>query len=109
MHVFKLRDEQEFDPSRHVEKVLGEIGGGDRAKSAFVGRRCVSFVRQGDHGVRGCMQTREGDTGEASSALRATVEAKPHRTREGDATPDRRSGVVTIFSRGRCHRNSHAV
>ena len=29
MHVFKLRDEQEFDPSRHVEKVLGEIGGGD--------------------------------------------------------------------------------
>ena len=29
MHVFKLRDEQEFDSSRHVEKVLGEIGGGD--------------------------------------------------------------------------------
>ena len=38
-----------------------------------------------------------------------TVEAKPHRTREGDATPDQRSGVVTIFSRGRSHRNSHAV
>ena len=29
MHVFKLHDEQEFNSSHHVEKVLGKIAGGD--------------------------------------------------------------------------------
>ncbi len=29
MHVFKLHDEQEFDSSYHVEKILAEIAGGD--------------------------------------------------------------------------------
>ena len=29
MHVFKLHDEQEFDSSHHVEKILAEIAGGD--------------------------------------------------------------------------------
>ena len=29
MHVFKLRDEQQFDPALHVEKILGSIAGGD--------------------------------------------------------------------------------
>jgi quercetin dioxygenase-like cupin family protein len=29
MHVFNLLNEQEWDPRRHVEKVLGEIGEGD--------------------------------------------------------------------------------
>jgi quercetin dioxygenase-like cupin family protein len=29
MHVFDLHQEQEFDPKRHVEKILGEIGEGD--------------------------------------------------------------------------------
>ena len=29
MLVFKLEQEQEWDPNRHVEKVLGKIGGGD--------------------------------------------------------------------------------
>jgi len=29
MHVFNLLAEQEWDPKRHVEKVLGEIGEGD--------------------------------------------------------------------------------
>lgn len=29
MHVFNLLKEQEWDPRRHVEKVLGEIGEGD--------------------------------------------------------------------------------
>mgnify|MGYP001349506659 FL=1 len=29
MHVFKLSDEQQFDPVRHVEKILGTIAGGD--------------------------------------------------------------------------------
>ena len=29
MHVFSLKSEQEFDPKRHVEKILGDLGGGD--------------------------------------------------------------------------------
>jgi quercetin dioxygenase-like cupin family protein len=29
MHVFSLVKEQEWDPTRHVEKILGEIGEGD--------------------------------------------------------------------------------
>ena len=29
MHVFKLSDEQQFDPVRHVEKILGTVAGGD--------------------------------------------------------------------------------
>src|SRR5438477_2751968 len=29
MHVFSLQHEQQFDPRKHVEKILGEIGGGD--------------------------------------------------------------------------------
>jgi quercetin dioxygenase-like cupin family protein len=29
MHVFDLQNEQEFNPTRHVEKILGEIGDGD--------------------------------------------------------------------------------
>ena len=29
MHVFSLLDEQEFNPKRHVEKVLGRFGEGD--------------------------------------------------------------------------------
>jgi quercetin dioxygenase-like cupin family protein len=29
MDVFSLQVEQEFDPKKHVEKILGEIGGGD--------------------------------------------------------------------------------
>jgi Uncharacterized conserved protein, contains double-stranded beta-helix domain len=29
MHIFNLLAEQEWDPKRHVEKVLGEIGEGD--------------------------------------------------------------------------------
>ena len=29
MHVFNLLKEQEWDPRRHVEKVLGEMGEGD--------------------------------------------------------------------------------
>ena len=29
MQVFDLRKEQEWDPKHHVEKILGEIGGGD--------------------------------------------------------------------------------
>ena len=29
MHVFKLHDEQQFDPAHHVEKILGSIAGGD--------------------------------------------------------------------------------
>ena len=29
MHVFSVIDEQEFNPRRHVEKVLGRIAGGD--------------------------------------------------------------------------------
>ena len=29
MRVFDLSEEQEFDPRKHVEKILGEIGGGD--------------------------------------------------------------------------------
>ena len=29
MHVFKLSDEQQFNPLRHVEKILGTVAGGD--------------------------------------------------------------------------------
>lgn len=29
MHVFSLLEEQEWNPKRHVEKILGEIGEGD--------------------------------------------------------------------------------
>jgi quercetin dioxygenase-like cupin family protein len=29
MHVFDLRREQEWNPARHVEKILGAVGGGD--------------------------------------------------------------------------------
>ena len=29
MHVFDLRKEQAWDPRKHVEKILGEVGGGD--------------------------------------------------------------------------------
>ena len=29
MHVFSLQKEQEWDPKKHVEKILGEVGGGD--------------------------------------------------------------------------------
>jgi quercetin dioxygenase-like cupin family protein len=29
MHVFSLEDEQEFDPKKHVEKILGTIADGD--------------------------------------------------------------------------------
>ena len=29
MHVFKLSDEQQFNPVRHVEKILGTVAGGD--------------------------------------------------------------------------------
>jgi len=29
MHVFSLTQEQEWDPRRHVEKILGKIAGGD--------------------------------------------------------------------------------
>jgi quercetin dioxygenase-like cupin family protein len=29
MQVFDLSKEQEFDPRKHVEKILGEVGGGD--------------------------------------------------------------------------------
>jgi quercetin dioxygenase-like cupin family protein len=29
MHVFSLLQEQEFDPKKHVEKILGRIGEGD--------------------------------------------------------------------------------
>ena len=29
MHVFSLPQEQQWDPKKHVEKVLGEAGGGD--------------------------------------------------------------------------------
>src|SRR5436305_14442493 len=29
MHVFSLQHEQQFDPRKHVEKILGEGGGGD--------------------------------------------------------------------------------
>src|SRR5262249_28525506 len=29
MHVFSLAKEQEFDPNKHVEKILGKIAGGD--------------------------------------------------------------------------------
>jgi quercetin dioxygenase-like cupin family protein len=29
MHVFSLQREQEFDPARHVEKILGHVAGGD--------------------------------------------------------------------------------
>ena len=29
MHVFNLTTEQVFDPKKHVEKILGELGGGD--------------------------------------------------------------------------------
>ena len=29
MHVFSLAAEQEFDPKKHVEKILGTIAGGD--------------------------------------------------------------------------------
>ncbi len=29
MYGFKLQDEQEFDPARHVEKILGASDGGD--------------------------------------------------------------------------------
>lgn len=29
MHVFDLHQEQEWDPRKHVEKILGEVGGGD--------------------------------------------------------------------------------
>jgi quercetin dioxygenase-like cupin family protein len=29
MHVFSLQQEQEFDPKKHVEKILGRIGEGD--------------------------------------------------------------------------------
>jgi hypothetical protein len=28
MHVFDLQKEQEWNPARHVEKILGKIGGG---------------------------------------------------------------------------------
>ena len=29
MDVFRLQDEQEFDPRKHVEKILGTVGDGD--------------------------------------------------------------------------------
>jgi quercetin dioxygenase-like cupin family protein len=29
MDVFSLESEQEFDPKKHVEKILGKVGGGD--------------------------------------------------------------------------------
>lgn len=29
MHAFNLSTEQQFDPKKHVEKILGESGGGD--------------------------------------------------------------------------------
>jgi quercetin dioxygenase-like cupin family protein len=29
MHVFELKKEQEWSPTRHVEKILGTMGGGD--------------------------------------------------------------------------------
>jgi len=29
VHAFSLTTEQEFDPKRHVEKILGELAGGD--------------------------------------------------------------------------------
>jgi len=29
MHVFDLRKEQEFNPEKHVEKILGKLAGGD--------------------------------------------------------------------------------
>lgn len=29
MHVFNLRQEQQFDRAEHVEKILGRVGGGD--------------------------------------------------------------------------------
>jgi quercetin dioxygenase-like cupin family protein len=29
MHLFDLQKEQEFNPTKHVEKILGEIGEGD--------------------------------------------------------------------------------
>ena len=29
MHVFSLQQEQEWNPKKHVEKILGEVGGGD--------------------------------------------------------------------------------
>jgi quercetin dioxygenase-like cupin family protein len=29
MHVFQLKKEQEWNPARHVEKILGKIGDGD--------------------------------------------------------------------------------
>jgi len=29
MHVFSLQQEQQFDPKKHVEKILGKVGGGD--------------------------------------------------------------------------------
>jgi quercetin dioxygenase-like cupin family protein len=29
MDVFSLESEQEFNPKKHVEKILGEVGGGD--------------------------------------------------------------------------------
>ena len=35
MHVFRLRDEQRFDPGKHVEKILGNSGGGDFAVACW--------------------------------------------------------------------------
>jgi quercetin dioxygenase-like cupin family protein len=35
MQVFRLADEQEFNPRRHVEKILGQIGGGDVAVACW--------------------------------------------------------------------------
>jgi quercetin dioxygenase-like cupin family protein len=29
VHTFSLKSEQEFDPKRHVEKILGDLAGGD--------------------------------------------------------------------------------
>ncbi|MFT5181571.1 MAG: quercetin dioxygenase-like cupin family protein [Alphaproteobacteria bacterium] len=29
MHAFTLQEEQEFDPEKHVEKILGRVGEGD--------------------------------------------------------------------------------
>ncbi len=35
MHVFKLEQEQEWNPARHVERILREVGGGDVALACW--------------------------------------------------------------------------
>jgi len=35
VHVFRLRDEQRFDPGKNVEKIFGNSGGGDFAVACW--------------------------------------------------------------------------